>query len=86
MGTGYPIHKNEHGGELSIDEHSGKLDIAYTISGPWGDAQHEIAPNLTPEQVVEVAVKMVQAALYNCGDAKRFFVRVVQVKLDELWK
>ncbi len=62
MGTTYSLIK-KHGLEVDLDEHSClfDLDINCEVNNTYSQIT---VSNLTPEQVIETALKMLQAASY----------------------
>lgn len=83
MSTDYEILKNEAGFELSAIEGSGRFEIdLFTPEGFVFDETIMLAHGLAPEDLAEVAINMLQAALYNCGDPARF-KRWLHVRVDE---
>lgn len=71
------------GGRLALTERSSKFDLDYFPER--GDDYSPIARSLTAEQVVDVAMKLLQPTLYNVEDPEKFMKDVIEVKLKELF-
>lgn len=73
MSTDYPVYSNElpHGTGVSlcVVEQSSKFDVTLYIKHVGA---LDIANNLDVEQLAEVGLKFLQAALYNCRDVDEF--------------
>ncbi len=80
MSTDYPVYKTEHV-ELSVGEHSAVLYLTLHL-GNHGTI--DIAYSLSPEDMAEVAIKILGACLYNCGDPK-VFKKWLHKRLDEAY-
>lgn len=79
MSTEYRIHKDVRAG-LEISERSSRLQIGLTTK----EATTWTEP-MTPEQLVDVAVRMIQPALYNVSDPAKFYKEVILAKIQKLW-
>ncbi len=87
MSTQYPVYK-EGDSLLEVDERSSRFDLNGAVKVTGGDYQltwTSGVASMTAEELVEVAVKMIQPTLYNVEDPRKFFDEVIMKKVQGLF-
>jgi hypothetical protein len=82
MSTEYEVFKNDHF-TLSLEESSSKFSLVTRRSNDstcWHEENF-----MTPERIVDLAMKLLQPTLYNVPDPKTFMENVIKKKLAGLF-
>lgn len=90
MSTQYTIYEkelNETNIKLEIDERSSRFDLVMTERRPKHRYQIDTGSvgRMSAEELVDMAVKMIQPTLYNVEDPGAFFDNVIMKKIKELY-
>lgn len=84
MSTQFPIYKGKQL-ELEIDERSTKFELGAYITMPDGEVIMSDEPLLEPEEIIDIAMKMIQPTLYHVDNPRDFMENVIKVKLAKLF-
>jgi hypothetical protein len=78
MSTEYRLFKNSKA-EVWLDESSSQFTLVCDIRGI--DECFSLSDRMDAEEVVDLAIKLLQAILYNVEDPRKFFTDVILKKI-----